>query len=349
MARRTEAGGQSSERSQNRRNWYLQISDLFFSDSEYERMRDKLQGVENVTSIYQKIILLAVKDNPDKAAAEEITLVYLHDEDNFPEEIARLIHEKTQEVTAVMDYMKDRGLLQEIEPDLYRLYFPEGTIGSITDSSLRSRRSRAKKSRMLQSNATATEEQQQSNIYNNNNKSYSYSDSNKKSYSYSDSNNKRPPEADGQNRAPQEGGRVCPPPGRLEELNFFTMRELEKMFPAAKYVGNRAPELIQDAFNAWDCHNAAELGETGLHCQIWLFTDKVLEVVEKYISYEFREATTGNIYEAENIDNWEEAIPLYCPRDALTTEQRRFLLTAFNVRFPAVPVDLKKDPYLLDK
>lgn len=167
------------DKRENKRNWYLQIQAAFFDDSDYKRFRRRLPpDVQDGTAIYLKMILLAIKDGETKNA-EDVTLSFFHDEDSFSEEIAYAINEDPMEVKAVIDTMLKCHILEEVQPDTWQIHFPDGTIGSITDSSLRSRKSREKR-RMLQCNTNATQEQHESNLYNSNrnNNSYSQIDSN---------------------------------------------------------------------------------------------------------------------------------------------------------------------------
>ena len=167
------------DKRENKRNWYLQIQAAFFDDSDYKRFRRRLpQDVQDGTAIYLKMILLAIKDGETKNA-EDVTLSFFHDEDSFSEEIAYAINEDPMEVKAVIDTMLKCHILEEVQPDTWQIHFPDGTIGSITDSSLRSRKSREKR-RMLQCNTNATQEQHESNLYNSNrnNNSNSQIDSN---------------------------------------------------------------------------------------------------------------------------------------------------------------------------
>lgn len=162
---------------ENKRNWYIQLQTAFFDDPDYKRFRRRLpQDVQEGTAIYLKMILLALKDGETKNA-EDITLSFFHDEDTFSEEIGYAINEDPAEVQAVIDTLVKCHILEEVQPDTWMIHFPDGTIGSITDSSLRSRKCREKR-RALQSNTEATQEQHKSNEYNNKNNSYSQIDSN---------------------------------------------------------------------------------------------------------------------------------------------------------------------------
>lgn len=399
---------------ENKRNWYLTISESFFRELDYKRMRLKLCNCPNVTAIYLKMILLAVKDNPAKNA-EDITINFLHDYETLHEELALAIDEAPEEVAEVVDYMLDRGLLQETAPGIFRIFFPEGTVGSITDSSLRSRKTREKKREALQSNTTATQQQQNGNHINNNINNQSYKNSNSNSYFCNNSDYKtinlktggaeedRPDIGGGlpsavffsfeevqeqanrrENRLPpaelfamysyfcksgfslilkyQQDGETeqaaifhaintwaakhhYPDAPELEEINAFTEKELRKLFPS--YSGKEDQDILRDAFIYWDDQEGAEYGNSELASEVWEFTDRVLKVVREYISKEFQEMDSGGLYEMtglEDGDDWEPTIPKYCPKNAFTKQQRQFLYTAFNIRFPADPVPLWIQP-----
>ena len=398
---------------ENRRNWYLTISETFFREMDYKRMRLKLRNCPNVTAIYLKMILLAVKDNPAKKA-EDITINFLQDYETLPEELALAIDEDPEEVTEVITYMLERGLLQETAPGIFRIFFPEGTVGSITDSSLRSRKTREKKREALQSNTTATQEQQNSNHINNNINNHSYRNSNNNSYfcnNYDYLNIKKPDGAE--ENCPIETGNFSPAvfysfqeireqadrrterlplaelaamydsfckndfsliakyqqdgeeeqaaifhavntwavtnhypdAPELEDITAFTEKELKKLFPA--YSGTEDADALEDIMCFWDLPEDSCYKDTDLAAEVWNYTDRVLRIVRRYISEEFQKMERGGLYEMAGLDNsgdWEPAIPKYCPKNAFTKEQRRFLYTAFEIRFPVDSVPLWIDP-----
>ncbi len=168
--------GDKNNSRENKRNWYLQIPLSFFDDPDYKRLRRKFpETVRHGTEIYLKMILLAIKDNETKRA-EDVTLSYFHEDDSFSEEVALAINEDPEEVEGVINTMLKYHVLEEVQPDTWQIHFPDGTIGSITDSSLRSRKCR-ERARVLQSNTDATQVQHASNLYNRNRNSDSQSDS----------------------------------------------------------------------------------------------------------------------------------------------------------------------------
>lgn len=174
------------DKRENKRNWYLQIQAAFFDDPDYKRFRRRLsKDVRDGTAIYLKMILLAIGDGETKSA-EDVILSFFHDEETFSEEVAYAINEDPEDVAAAIDTMLKCRILEEVRPDTWQIHFPDGTIGSITDSSLRSRKSR-EKHKMLQCNTSATngntdatQGQHECNLYNNNinNNSNSQIDSN---------------------------------------------------------------------------------------------------------------------------------------------------------------------------
>lgn len=156
----------------NKRNWYTQHTRELYRDPEIRRMKTKLDnGKPSCIELLDKLLFYAMDGCMDKEDAKNgAKLFFYHDETTFAEEIAFAIEEDIEYVQPFIDYLFERGSLEEVDTDTYILHFPNGMVGSITDSSIRSEKSRAKK-RLLQCNNDATSLQHQCSEYNSNSKS----------------------------------------------------------------------------------------------------------------------------------------------------------------------------------
>ena len=230
----------------NARNWYIQLQQSFFNDPDYRRFRRRLPPqVRDGTVIYLKMLLLAITDT-DTNKAEDVTLVFLHEEETFAEEIAYMIQEDPADVEAVLNTLCSIGMIEEIGQDVFMIHFPNGTIGSITDSSLRSRKSRAKR-QALQSNTGATQGQHESNQYNSNNNIHNKKENNIDSDSYINinsscfdmNNNISGSEAAGGNASTPPSGALAP----AAPLPLFTLEEVRAQAARRKKSPLTDPEI----------------------------------------------------------------------------------------------------------
>lgn len=132
----------------NKRYYFLKMPDDFFQSKRIKRLR-KLAGGDTYTIIYLKMQL--------KAINTEGVIYYDGLEETIAKEIALELDENEDDVIVTMNFLEKCGLLEvREEGDIY-LPYAQIQTDSITDSSLRSRKSRAKKA--LQCNTDATQPQ----------------------------------------------------------------------------------------------------------------------------------------------------------------------------------------------
>jgi len=130
--------------SENKRYYFLQMPEDFFSSKRIKRLRN-LAGGDTYTIIYLKMQL--------KAMNNQGVLVYDGIMESVAEEIAIDIDEKADDVQMTMNYLQSCGLLEIRDTGDCYLPYAEVNVGSITASSIRSRESRANKSVAMQQNS----------------------------------------------------------------------------------------------------------------------------------------------------------------------------------------------------
>lgn len=139
--------------SENRRYYWLKLKEEFFTDKRIKRLR-KISGGDTYTIIYLKLLLISLKDSGK--------LYFDGVESNFVQELALTIDETDDDVSMTVNYLLNQGLLEVVSNnDEYFLTEIPCLIGSETDSTRRSRKSREQK--VLQCNTNATLLQQKCN------------------------------------------------------------------------------------------------------------------------------------------------------------------------------------------
>lgn len=117
--------------------YWLKLKEGFFGDKEIKKLR-KIAGGDTYTIIYLKLLLLSLKN--------EGRLFYDEIEETFAEELALEIDEDQENVKVTLIYLKQMGLLEEInQNEAFLTQIPE-TIGSETDKAalMRKKRQREK-------------------------------------------------------------------------------------------------------------------------------------------------------------------------------------------------------------
>lgn len=118
-----------------KRYWWLQMEHDFFEQKEMKALKRMSAGYV-YTTIYLKLLLKSLKNNG--------SLFFESIEDDFISEIAFDIDEAVDDVGAVFDFLKRKGLLIEISEDEVSLPGAVQRIGSKTQSAVRMERMRAK-------------------------------------------------------------------------------------------------------------------------------------------------------------------------------------------------------------
>lgn len=158
----------------------------------------------------------------------------------------------------------------------------------------------------------------------------------------------------------------------LEDVKRLTEKEMMKMFPNCKDWDDRGKEVFwaegfkdltgeatihpddRKACSTWYDKNKSETYDTNRACiQIWDYFDQIMQTAYKYIDkdilcdYDHMNMilkAAGKI--PQKLQEWTDdmdvpdLLPLFVPYKEFTTEQRRFLYTAYNVRFPVGNVKL---------
>ena len=118
-----------------KRYWWLQMEHDFFEQKEMKALKRMSAGYV-YTTIYLKLLLKSLKNNG--------SLYFESIEDDFISEIAFDIDEELDDVAAVFDFLKRKGLLIEISKDEVSLPGAIQRIGSKTQSAVRKARQRAR-------------------------------------------------------------------------------------------------------------------------------------------------------------------------------------------------------------
>ena len=132
--------------------YWLKLPDNFFDDKSIKKLR-RIAGGDTYTVIYLKMLLKSLKENG--------RIYYDGIEESVAEEIALDLDEDPDNVMVTLNFLKRYGLLEESGDDVMLTQLPE-MVGSETDSTRRSRKSREKKkllqndAKMLQCNTDAT-------------------------------------------------------------------------------------------------------------------------------------------------------------------------------------------------
>lgn len=118
-----------------KRYWWLKMEHDFFEQKEMKALK-RMAGGYVYTTIYLKLLLKSLKNNG--------SLYFESIEDDFVSELAFDIDETVEDVGAVFDFLKRKGLLVEISEDEVSLPGAVQRIGSKTQSAVRKERQRAR-------------------------------------------------------------------------------------------------------------------------------------------------------------------------------------------------------------
>lgn len=119
-----------------KRYWWLKMEHDFFEQKEMKALKRMAAGYV-YTTIYLKLLLKSLKNNG--------SLYFESIEDDFVSELAFDIDESIDDVSAVFDFLKRKGLLVEISEEEVSLPGAVQRIGSKTQSAVRMERMREKK------------------------------------------------------------------------------------------------------------------------------------------------------------------------------------------------------------
>lgn len=134
----------------NKRYYWLKLKEDFFRDKKIKKLRN-IAGGDTYTIIYLKMQLLSLKN--------EGLLFFEGVENTFEEEIALELDENIDDVKMCVMYLLKNNLMEIGENDNYIMLQTQESIGSETDSTIRSRKSRKLKTereKLLQCNTPAT-------------------------------------------------------------------------------------------------------------------------------------------------------------------------------------------------
>lgn len=118
-----------------KRYWWLKMEHDFFEQKEMKALKRMAAGYV-YTTIYLKLLLKSLKNNG--------SLYFESIEDDFVSEIAFDIDEAVEDVRAVFDFLKRKGLLIEISEEEVSLPGAVQRVGSKTQSAVRKERQRAR-------------------------------------------------------------------------------------------------------------------------------------------------------------------------------------------------------------
>ncbi|MCY7103394.1 DnaD domain protein [Streptococcus oralis] len=118
-----------------KRYWWLKMEHDFFEQKEMKALKRMAAGYV-YTTIYLKLLLKSLKNNG--------SLYFESIEDDFVSELAFDIDESIDDVSAVFDFLKRKGLLVEISEEEVSLPGAVQRIGSKTQSAVRKERQRAR-------------------------------------------------------------------------------------------------------------------------------------------------------------------------------------------------------------
>ena len=118
-----------------KRYWWLKMEHDFFEQKEMKALKRMAAGYV-YTTIYLKLLLKSLKNNG--------SLYFESIEDDFVSELAFDIDESIDDVSAVFDFLKRKGLLVEISEEEVSLPGAVQRIGSKTQSAVRKERQRTR-------------------------------------------------------------------------------------------------------------------------------------------------------------------------------------------------------------
>ena len=133
----------------NKRYYWFKFKDDFFDRPHLKKLR-RLDGGDTYLIIYQKILLLSIKNNGK--------IIYQQLEPTIEEELALILGEDINNIKITFSFMLQRKLIAQKNKSTYELPEMQYLIGSETQSTIRSRVCRSKKQKeyALQCNVNAT-------------------------------------------------------------------------------------------------------------------------------------------------------------------------------------------------
>lgn len=128
-----------------KRYFWLKLGDDFFRDKAIKKLR-KIAGGDTYTIIYLKMLIKAIQQD-NKLYFEGI-------EDNFADELALDLEEDPDNVRVTLTYLQQKGLLEVVNDDEFYLANAEKMTGSESESAVRMRRMREKKTSQCDGDVT---------------------------------------------------------------------------------------------------------------------------------------------------------------------------------------------------
>ena len=212
------------EKREERRIYYLKLTDDFFKDKAIKKLR-RMAGGNTYVLIILELFLLSL--------SEENHLYYDGIEDSFAKEMALAIDEKEDDIKVVLDFLSAYGWLIEEAKDSY--YLPKGAemSGSITMSGLRMRRKRERDKALANSSASLCDTAVTSKL--------------RGVTKYIDRTKEIDKSKDRERRKREEGA---------DNARFIRLRELPSLYPEAfTDVGVILPDPVVDEVRAYQERN----------------------------------------------------------------------------------------------
>lgn len=128
-----------------KRFFWLKLGDDFFRDKAIKKLR-KIAGGDTYTIIYLKMLIKAIQQD-NKLYFEGI-------EDNFADELALDLEEDPENVRVTLTFLQQKGLVEIVNDDEFILTSANKMTGSETESAVRMRRMRDKKTSQCDGDVT---------------------------------------------------------------------------------------------------------------------------------------------------------------------------------------------------
>lgn len=128
-----------------KRFYWLKLGDDFFRDKAIKKLR-KIAGGDTYTIIYLKMLIKAIQQD-NKLYFEGI-------EDNFADELALDLEEDPENVRVTLTFLQQKGLIEIVNGDEFYLANAEKMTGSESESAVRMRRMRDKKTSQCDDDVT---------------------------------------------------------------------------------------------------------------------------------------------------------------------------------------------------
>lgn len=119
-----------------KRYYWFKMPDNFFNQIEIKMLR-KIAGGDTFVIIYLKLLLISLKNNGQ--------LFFEGFGSDVAEEVALEIDEDLENVIITLNFLKSKGLMTEVEADVYELQKAKLLVGSESATAERMRRSRERK------------------------------------------------------------------------------------------------------------------------------------------------------------------------------------------------------------